>query len=158
MTYFDAKTGLDIGVYSQIGGLERGMVFEKLLWNGNFIQSPTPLVRKEVFEHTEGFDPSLVPLEDWDLWLRIAQLYPVDYVPEALARYRWRMETVSLAAPSKVVYDSYLRMLDKVETQYCRGNRSLRWKVRFLRTQAFLRHVASGYRHTSPTLPGIVKA
>lgn len=155
--YFDGQTGRDMGIYSLVGGLERGMVFEKLLWNGNFIQSPTPLVPKEVFERVGGFDPSLVPLEDWDLWLRIAHNYPVDYVPEVLACYRWRKETVSLATPSKVVEDSYLRLLDKVKTQYCRENRPLRWKVDFLRAQANLRRIVSGFRRRSAALHGILK-
>ncbi len=156
--YFDAGTGQEIGSFSLKSRLERGMVFEKLLWEGNFIQSPTPVLRKEAYERVGGYDPSLIPLEDWDLWLRIARLYPVDFVPEPLARYRWRPETVSLTTPGMKVHNSYLRLLKKVETQFCQENRSLRWKVRFLRFQAVYRQKVAGRRQIFQSPAGMLKA
>ncbi len=151
--YFDGQTGRNIKQFSQMSKLERGMVFEKLLWNGNFIQSPTPVVPKKVFDYVGGYDPALVPLEDWDLWLRIAYLYSVDFVPLALACYRWREQSVSLANPSDKVYGSYLRLLDKVDARFCRDGRLLSWKIRYLRTQARLQHLVTGFRRLSFLTP-----
>ncbi len=37
----------------------------------NFIYSSTPLVHKAVFQHAGGFDSSVQPHDDWDMYLRI---------------------------------------------------------------------------------------
>jgi glycosyltransferase involved in cell wall biosynthesis len=42
------------------------------LLEGNFIFSPTVLARKACFEKTGGFDSSVDPHDDWDMWLRLA--------------------------------------------------------------------------------------
>lgn len=57
------------------------MVFE------NFVSSPTPLVRRWVLDSIGGFneDRQLICFEDWELWIRIASLGPVGYVPESMA-------------------------------------------------------------------------
>jgi glycosyltransferase involved in cell wall biosynthesis len=49
------------------------------------------LIRRDVFDVLEGFDPNLRAAEDWDLWLRIAAHYSVEVfaaVPEQLVVYR----------------------------------------------------------------------
>lgn len=156
--YFDGETKEDIGAFSQMTKLERGSVFERLLWKGNFIQSPTPVIRREVFDRVGGYDPSLVPLEDWDLWLRITRMYPVDYIPLPLARYRWRQQTVSLARPSQTVHASYLRLLNKVETNFCQSQRSLQWKIKFLRLRAWYQFGMTGLCQLFPAQPDLTKA
>lgn len=55
----------------------------------NFISSVTVLASKEAVDSVGKFDPDLTGgADDWDLWLRIAERYPLVYVPEALAIYR----------------------------------------------------------------------
>ncbi len=39
-------------------------------------------IRKDVLDHVGGFDPTLLRAEDRDLWIRIAERYPVRGVPE----------------------------------------------------------------------------
>jgi glycosyltransferase involved in cell wall biosynthesis len=67
----------------------QGKVAPKLIFK-NFIASPTLLINKSVFDKVGGFDErlNLSTVEDWELWLRIASLYPVGFVPEVLVRYR----------------------------------------------------------------------
>lgn len=55
------------------------------LYRGNFISLQTALVRRECFQTAGGFDENLPRLQDWDLWLRIAQRYHFNYVDETLA-------------------------------------------------------------------------
>ena len=64
-----------------------GNVFEKLLFR-NFIVSATPMVRREYFERTSGFETKYVPYEDWELWVRLSLLGKFFFVNKPLAYYR----------------------------------------------------------------------
>ncbi len=48
------------------------------------LQPSTVLMLREAFERAGGFDPSLRRVEDWELWLRFADLYDVAVIPEVL--------------------------------------------------------------------------
>jgi glycosyltransferase involved in cell wall biosynthesis len=68
----------------------RGDVLEQL-YRHNFILSGSNLmIRRTIFNTLGDFacDPNLRRLEDWEMWLRIARLYPFDYVPEFHVLYR----------------------------------------------------------------------
>jgi glycosyltransferase involved in cell wall biosynthesis len=49
----------------------------------------TVLVRRSAVEAAGGFDESLARAQDWDLWLRIADLGEIAVVPEVLVDRRW---------------------------------------------------------------------
>jgi glycosyltransferase involved in cell wall biosynthesis len=49
------------------------------------IISPSSIMmRASVLEEIGGFDTDLAACEDYDLWLRLASRYPVDFIPEQL--------------------------------------------------------------------------
>lgn len=48
-----------------------GDLLPELLWH-NFITASVPLFRREALAIAGGFDPRLVPVEDWELCLRVA--------------------------------------------------------------------------------------
>ena len=49
------------------------------------IISPSSImIRASVLEAIGGFDTDLAACEDYDLWLRLASRYPVDFIPEKL--------------------------------------------------------------------------
>jgi glycosyltransferase involved in cell wall biosynthesis len=52
------------------------------------IQTPSIVVRRDVYEKLGLFDRRLVWVEDWEMWVRIAAHYAVWYEVEPLARYR----------------------------------------------------------------------
>ena len=52
------------------------------------IQTPSMVVRRDVYEKLDGFDSRLSWTEDWEMWVRIAAHYPVGYEVEPLALYR----------------------------------------------------------------------
>ncbi len=52
------------------------------------IQTPSIVVRRDVYEKLGGFDYRLSWVEDWEMWVRIAAHYPVWYEVEPLALYR----------------------------------------------------------------------
>jgi glycosyltransferase involved in cell wall biosynthesis len=62
----------------------RGNVIENLLVSNCVGYIVTALVRKECFNETGLFDEQLSCSEDWDMWIRIAQYYEVDFVNEIL--------------------------------------------------------------------------
>lgn len=67
----------------------RGDVSRRLL-HANLIagSASAVLIRRACLQHVGTFDERLVCAEDWDLWLRIAAHYTVDYVEEELVWLR----------------------------------------------------------------------
>lgn len=65
----------------------RGRVFDKLILS-NFIESTSyPLIRTECLRMIGGFDPLMQSAQDYDVWLRLAEHYAIDYVDEPLVLY-----------------------------------------------------------------------
>lgn len=52
------------------------------------IQTPSIVVKREVYETLGGFDSRLSWTEDWEMWVRIAAHYPIVYEPSIMAEYR----------------------------------------------------------------------
>lgn len=65
----------------------RGRVLEYLLIE-NFIPTSSVMVRKKSILRAGTFDPSVVPSEDYDMWLRIAAEHEIDYLDVPLVKYR----------------------------------------------------------------------
>ena len=64
-----------------------GFAASKLLYC-NWLTTSTIMVRQECLAQCGGFDPALAVAQDWDLWLRIAERYPILELRERLAAYR----------------------------------------------------------------------
>lgn len=65
----------------------RGSVYKQLSCD-NFIGSCSfPLLRREALEQVGGFDPKMVASQDWDTWLRISEIYDIDYTEDSLIHY-----------------------------------------------------------------------
>jgi glycosyltransferase involved in cell wall biosynthesis len=67
--------------------LFRGNVFDKL-FQSDFIPMLTVMIRREALSKVGTFDPKYIIAQDYDLWLRIAEHYPIDFTEEPLAKYR----------------------------------------------------------------------
>jgi glycosyltransferase involved in cell wall biosynthesis len=74
--------------------LFRGNVFDKLFLN-NFIPMPTVMIRRTTLGEVGIFNPKYEIAEEYDLWLRIAEHYPIDFTEEPLAKYRIHGGSVS---------------------------------------------------------------
>lgn len=66
----------------------RGFVFNELLLSNNFIPLVTAIVERSVFDNVGIFDSTYNIAEEYELFLRIAHKYALDYVDEPLAEYR----------------------------------------------------------------------
>lgn len=73
----------------------QGDVYEKLLaWD--FIGSCSRVtLRKNILESVGGFDEKLALHDDWDLWLRVAKVSRVGFVPECLVKRHFGSAQVS---------------------------------------------------------------
>lgn len=76
--------------------LSRKTTYGNLL-KGNLVQLSSAVVRRDVFEASDGFseDPRLRAVEDFDLWLRISQHYAIGFIPEVLGWYRLHQSATS---------------------------------------------------------------
>jgi glycosyltransferase involved in cell wall biosynthesis len=67
--------------------LHRGNILERL-FVVNFICQSSAVVPRDVLHEVGMFDERCPPVEDFDLWLRVARAYRFDYVDEPLVKYR----------------------------------------------------------------------
>jgi glycosyltransferase involved in cell wall biosynthesis len=68
-------------------------VNESMLFCRNVIGSTsTAVVRRSALEAVGYFDPTLPSCQDWDLWLKLAQLGPLRVLPDALLVYHYDEE------------------------------------------------------------------
>jgi glycosyltransferase involved in cell wall biosynthesis len=68
----------------------RGCIFSELLIHGNIVSGSgsAVVVRRQVLDLVGGFDERLFLGEDWDLWIRLASVAEIDFVPEPLVAIR----------------------------------------------------------------------
>lgn len=79
-----------------------GFIYEKLLFR-NSIVSPTPLIRRNAFEQTEGFKCKYIPYEDWEMWIRLSLLGEFYFLDKPLAYYRIHFnQSVALVKAEKI--------------------------------------------------------
>lgn len=86
--YIDEKnrwTGLT-GIISDQEGVVENMLEQ--LYVKQQIQTPSMVVRREVYEQIGAFDRRLNAMEDWEMWIRIANNYPIAASNRVLAEYR----------------------------------------------------------------------
>ncbi len=68
--------------------------YRKLLIE-NFVSTPTVLVKRECFATAGLFDKTLPPVEDRDMWLRIAARFPIGCLPVVVCRKRSHNSNIS---------------------------------------------------------------
>jgi hypothetical protein len=66
----------------------------------NFIAIPSPLFRRKPAIDSGGLDESLWFSADWDLWLRLAAMAPVQFIPQVLAAFRIHPASQTAARPT----------------------------------------------------------
>jgi glycosyltransferase involved in cell wall biosynthesis len=72
---------------------EQDLKFESLL-ERNCIPAMTTMLRREIWDECGGYNES-TPLEDFDMWLKVAYKHKIGYIDEYLACYRWHGENVT---------------------------------------------------------------
>jgi hypothetical protein len=67
--------------------LPTGDIFWELL-EQNFVPDLSVVARKARLVELGLFNPDLIGVEDWDMWLRLAERWPVEAIQEPVAVYR----------------------------------------------------------------------
>jgi glycosyltransferase involved in cell wall biosynthesis len=68
----------------------------QLLRGGSYIWCPAvALFQRKVFDFVHGFDPAVMPVEDYDLYLRITKDFPVYSHSQVIAEYRQHRSNTS---------------------------------------------------------------
>lgn len=93
-----------------------GRVFRQLVLV-DFIPLSAALVRREVLEEVGRFNESFGIIEDYDIFLKVAEKYPVEYVDEVLMYYRVHLSNNSknfnkLFTELQMMYQTWLDRLD----------------------------------------------
>jgi glycosyltransferase involved in cell wall biosynthesis len=88
-----------------------GYVFTELI-QGNFIMGSTMVVRRSCLDKVGLFDPELRVAEDMDLWLRIAQRFPITYLNRSLGIRR--LHGTNISRNPLFMQEWHLRVLKKV--------------------------------------------
>jgi glycosyltransferase involved in cell wall biosynthesis len=93
----------------------RGDVLADLLLGGNLISGSGSAVvaRRSLLERAGRFDESLSFGEDWDVWLRLAELSEVDFVPEPLVAIRLHTASAQNRHKLKLQLLQHVRVLDR---------------------------------------------
>lgn len=99
----------------------RNKVLNELLL-GNFITTSTVFLKKSCFEKTGLFDEDIPFGEDYDMWIRIAEHFEYDFVPEPLTRYR--VHPGSLTRNYAKVISGLVKILSKHERLFARHKRA----------------------------------
>lgn len=64
-----------------------GEIYRSLFESNFIISMSVPLIRRATLEKVGGFDPRMVPSDDWDLWLRLALQTRFVFVNKKLVCY-----------------------------------------------------------------------
>ena len=122
--------------YSSLMRPHSGHAISQLLL-GNFISSPTPIIRRDALFDVGLWDETRTMVEDWNMWLKVAARFPVGYVDEPLAAYRrhagnmsggWQLE--SLLRANLEVLDNALGYLpDSAPRLAARARANIYFKI-----------------------------
>ena len=97
------------------------------------IQTPSIVVRRDVYESLGGFDSRLQLTEDWEMWIRIATVYQFAFNADGIADYRTYAENSSAKAAMTGAMACDLRKLQEIVDSYlpdeitkkCRSRRNV---------------------------------
>jgi glycosyltransferase involved in cell wall biosynthesis len=104
-----------------------------LLSRGCFLAPQSSLVRRTAIIHVGYFDESLKTQEDWDLFVRIVQCFPIDIIDIPLVMIR--KHGVSLQSNNEQMYKDALAVIYKLLRSYSLSKAHLRLvKRRLART------------------------
>ncbi|MFC1904253.1 glycosyltransferase family 2 protein [Chloroflexota bacterium] len=88
----------------------RGSAFNELFML-NVIPMLTVVIKREVLDKVGVFNPRYKIALDHDLWLRVVQYYPIDFIEQPLAKYRLYSDSVS-QKNINLTYQEELQIID----------------------------------------------
>ena len=101
-------------------------VFDKIFLNECQFYAPTQLMRKSTLDEVGGYDPDIL-VEDWYMWLKMAEKGSVYCLSDTFANYR--IHSNNTTKNSKFIYDNNMKTLSfyKDHSLYDKAYSKLRW-------------------------------
>ena len=109
-----AFVGVDGETRSQFTPVKRGRIYHELLFKSYIPTTSAVVVRRACFERAGLFDETLCGPQDYDMWIRIARHFKVDYAPEALVQFAAYQHN-RLNSPSRLI-PMYEQLIHKFAT------------------------------------------
>lgn len=86
--------------------------YNDILKKNNVGGASAPLIRRSAFMQAGGFDNSMPAAQDYDLWIRIAELGNIYYIDKVLQKYNiYEGERISNSSRKKII--GYKKLLEK---------------------------------------------
>lgn len=103
----------DVGrVIERVTPRFRGQLYSLLL-RRNCMGASTVVVRAACLNRIGGFDERLPSCQDWDLWIRCARHYRVDYIPEPLMQYTRSTQSIRISRDVESSIRGHNMIIDK---------------------------------------------
>lgn len=77
------------------------------LLEGNFLNAPSVMLRRTVYEDVGIHNPGLLYVQDYDYWLRTLDKYKIARLPQKLTEYRTHENNLSVKAVDDAPYAGY---------------------------------------------------
>lgn len=74
-------------IYRTVNPRYRGEIFNDLLMQNMIGTTSSIMVRRQALMEVGGFDELFPSCQDWDLYLRLAQRWPIDFVDQSLVNF-----------------------------------------------------------------------
>ncbi|AFZ26450.1 putative glycosyltransferase [Cylindrospermum stagnale PCC 7417] len=109
--FFSDKRGLSLRSYNTAFPTPNLQVLWTL-FRYNYIPVLTVVVRRDCLDKVGLFDETLRCCEDYDLWLRLIEKFPIYFLNQPLARYR--QSPNNLSQNEEQMFTNHLRVKEKV--------------------------------------------
>ena len=84
---FVEQDGYFVRYWSKMTNCSDGMLFKNLL-KKNFIATSSVMIKRDTYNVFDKMDPKYDVAHDWDLWLKIAEYIPINYLPSCYGTLR----------------------------------------------------------------------
>lgn len=112
--------------------LPSGNIFSELLYDC-FIPLPSVLIKMDLFIEVGGIDGSLKVAEDYDIFLKIANISHVKAIDEILCKYRVHGNNLSHTNIEKTFEES-TKLVNSYSKYPKINNYVIYWKIRYIKT------------------------
>jgi glycosyltransferase involved in cell wall biosynthesis len=107
------EQGKSLGLSLPVGSLSRESNDARELMLDNPLRAPAAVVRRRFYEEQGGFEPSLVHVADWEMWVRAVTRGRARMLDRALASYRlFAANDTGRLVQSADNYRDYLRLAE----------------------------------------------
>ncbi len=83
------------------------------LYLGNFINTSSVLLRRDVLANIDGFTPTRLTQEDYEFWLKVASRYPLGYIDIPLLLRRLRANQLTSHSEAENIIQVSLEVIEE---------------------------------------------